>query len=633
MDIPTTLIERRIEALLPESEVRQPYCAPVRCRVPLRQENTVASGQMAVVHIPVAPIERRGEARLPFFQPRVMVRLASKDSAIWKINAVSPWNLSAQSVVEPFAATPASAMLPAMVLAPVNPGLAVESEVRPMVARAFEKPALASRREGAPIARAGQSPAQPSLAVPLSVPRLPGAFAPRLFQADVVSAREASAVPAAAGEMPLAGALHVSAPLLERSLAPCLETCAGKAERRPEVAQPIAPTMPAFIPQAAAPRYAGELSACRPRLSTAIPERTDIGFARNPFAGIGPDPVERRLQPLVPQPTPVAGSPVILGEPVIPITGIGMPDPVGMLPLDVYVQRVRSSPRRECAWTNLDVRVAQPAAIPDLLPARFEQLVLQDWRRRNPVRQTASATAAGATGSKVLSIDRQLPALARLRRNAPLLVKGVAAAAVVCAFLWFSWSNQTEKGTVTADRHWLREAISRRATLVHDDNFRSGLDLWQGRKNWAGSWSHSADGGFMRTGQLALYRPTLKMENYRLEFFAQIESQSVGWVFRAKDEQNYYAMKLSVTEPGPRPLVSVVRYPVLAGHKGKRVQIPLPIMMHNNTPYHVALDVKGTRFRAFVEDQEVDSWSDDRLQHRWRGFLQRSRGARAALLG
>ena len=75
-----------------------------------------------------------------------------------------------------------------------------------------------------------------------------------------------------------------------------------------------------------------------------------------------------------------------------------------------------------------------------------------------------------------------------------------------------------------------------------------------------------------------------------------------------------HALKLSVTEPGPRPLVSVVRYPVLNGVKGKRVQIPLPIMMHNNTPYHVALDVKGTRFRAFVEDQEVDSWNDDRLR-------------------
>jgi hypothetical protein len=80
-------------------------------------------------------------------------------------------------------------------------------------------------------------------------------------------------------------------------------------------------------------------------------------------------------------------------------------------------------------------------------------------------------------------------------------------------------------------------------------------------------------------------------------------------------------MKLSVTEPGPRPLVSVVRYPVLGGKKGKKVQIPLPIMMHNNTPYRVALDVKGNRYRTYIEDQEVDSWNDDRLMAGGVGFF------------
>src|SRR5262249_47994154 len=63
------------------------------------------------------------------------------------------------------------------------------------------------------------------------------------------------------------------------------------------------------------------------------------------------------------------------------------------------------------------------------------------------------------------------------------------------------------------------------------------------------------------------------------------------------------------------------RYPVFNGTKGKRVQIPIPIMMHNNTPYRVALDVKGTRFRAFIEDQEIDSWNDDRLRAGGVGFF------------
>jgi hypothetical protein len=35
----------------------------------------------------------------------------------------------------------------------------------------------------------------------------------------------------------------------------------------------------------------------------------------------------------------------------------------------------------------------------------------------------------------------------------------------------------------------------------------------------------------------------------------------------------------------------------------------------------VALDVKGSRFRAFVENQEVDSWNDDRLRNGGVGFF------------
>jgi len=55
------------------------------------------------------------------------------------------------------------------------------------------------------------------------------------------------------------------------------------------------------------------------------------------------------------------------------------------------------------------------------------------------------------------------------------------------------------------------------------------------------------------TGPLALYRPSAVYSNYRLEFFAQIESKSMGWVVRARDLQNYYAMKFTVVESGLRP--------------------------------------------------------------------------------
>ena len=55
------------------------------------------------------------------------------------------------------------------------------------------------------------------------------------------------------------------------------------------------------------------------------------------------------------------------------------------------------------------------------------------------------------------------------------------------------------------------------------------------------------------------------MVNYRMEFVGQLERKSLGWAFRAKDEQNYYVAKLTIARPGPLPLVDLIRYPITAG--------------------------------------------------------------------
>ena len=70
--------------------------------------------------------------------------------------------------------------------------------------------------------------------------------------------------------------------------------------------------------------------------------------------------------------------------------------------------------------------------------------------------------------------------------------------------------------------------------------------------------------GYMNTGALALFRPTVKFTDYRMEFFGQIETKSIGWTVRAKDAKNYHAMKLTVVEAGIRPFVALVHYNVVA---------------------------------------------------------------------
>ncbi len=211
--------------------------------------------------------------------------------------------------------------------------------------------------------------------------------------------------------------------------------------------------------------------------------------------------------------------------------------------------------------------------------------------------------------SNVLSISEARPAK---RFTVPSYMKGMAAGLMLASFLWFGSSSIKSDGITMRPGDLIRLTIQRRAVYEVSDNFHAGLASWEGH-GFTKSWSYDKE-GFIRPGHLALYKPSHDMTDYRMEFLTQIERKSVGWVFRAEDEQNYYAMKLAVTEPGPRPLVALVRYAVVDGKRESHGEQPLQVMMHNNQPYRVSVDVKGNRFLTSIEGQVVDSWSDDRLK-------------------
>jgi hypothetical protein len=166
----------------------------------------------------------------------------------------------------------------------------------------------------------------------------------------------------------------------------------------------------------------------------------------------------------------------------------------------------------------------------------------------------------------------------------------------------------------------VRRAIQQRAAVELTDTFRR-MEVWGATaKALPAGWSRHPD-GYVQTGQLALYRPTQTFADYRLEFLGEIEKKSMSWAVRARDMQNYYAMKFTVVEPGLRPVIAVVHYPVVGGKKGQRVETPLNVMVHNDEPYHVAVEVKGNRVVTSIEGQEVDSWTDDALKVGGVGFF------------
>jgi hypothetical protein len=176
----------------------------------------------------------------------------------------------------------------------------------------------------------------------------------------------------------------------------------------------------------------------------------------------------------------------------------------------------------------------------------------------------------------------------------------------------------------------LHRAIADRAATEVTDTFASGMEAWGAEaKGWAPGWQPSAQ-GYVRTGQMALFQPSLEYTDYRVEFYGQIEEKSMGWVVRAKDKKNYYAMKFKVIEPGLRPIIAMVHYQVTNGKRGHVEETPLSVMVHNNEPYHVAVEVRGNHFTAAIEGEPVESWIDESPAKGGVGFFSDT-GERARL--
>jgi general secretion pathway protein A len=182
------------------------------------------------------------------------------------------------------------------------------------------------------------------------------------------------------------------------------------------------------------------------------------------------------------------------------------------------------------------------------------------------------------------------------------------------------------------NQSWRRahQAVLDRAAVALRDDFRTGLDDWMNRGGARPSWTSDA-AGFVHPGALALYRPSLGMADYQMQFVGMIDKKALSWVVRAADFNNYYAVRLSVLKPGPVPSIGVTRYAVINGKIQDQVTTPLLMSARSDTIYRVSLDVRGDHFALAVQDQPVDSWSEPKLPHGAIGFFsEQDAGSRVA---
>jgi hypothetical protein len=261
------------------------------------------------------------------------------------------------------------------------------------------------------------------------------------------------------------------------------------------------------------------------------------------------------------------------------------------------------------------------AALPELPAAEPFASVATE---QPPVQEPAEEALRGLAERAVPSVAwwTRLP---RMWSGLPVHVRALAMIAPVALLLAFSRSLPSVPGTLGSNGAIpiqrvlaqglgsFRQQLASRAAVDFTDDFRTGLDDWQGRGNTTAEWSYDA-AGFVRPAKLALYRPTLALQDYRFEFLGQIDEKAMGCVFRAADPDNYYAIKFAISNPGPMPLVKLVRYAVVDGKEDHHEERPMPFLSSADTLYRVLIDVHGDDFTIMSQGKVVDFWSDNRLK-------------------
>ena len=154
----------------------------------------------------------------------------------------------------------------------------------------------------------------------------------------------------------------------------------------------------------------------------------------------------------------------------------------------------------------------------------------------------------------------------------------------------------------------------------------AGPPLPNAPDDWLQNFSPDAQ----RQRRVSLLRASGDLTDYRVEFESVIQSKAAGWVYRAKDPQNFYVSKLEIQKAGTEPAVVAAHYAVINGQELARTRVPLPSGAGADAVYRIRFQAIGNHFTTWVQDQKVDDWTDDRIKAGGAGLYSED-GERAAL--
>jgi hypothetical protein len=166
----------------------------------------------------------------------------------------------------------------------------------------------------------------------------------------------------------------------------------------------------------------------------------------------------------------------------------------------------------------------------------------------------------------------------------------------------------------------VRNSVAQRAAVSLSEDFRSGLEDWQARGDMSSGWSFDGN-GFVRPGTLALYKPSLALTDYDMDFLGMVDKKALSWVVRAKDFDNYYVVKLVMLKGGPLPTLGITRYAVIDGKAETRIDTKVAIDTRPDMLYRISMNLHDDTFLLSLQGSVIDNWTDSRLKRGGVGFF------------
>jgi hypothetical protein len=150
------------------------------------------------------------------------------------------------------------------------------------------------------------------------------------------------------------------------------------------------------------------------------------------------------------------------------------------------------------------------------------------------------------------------------------------------------------------------------AAVHFEEHFDAGWDNWVGGvQDW------KVDVAGVRTGSMALFMPTLDMEDYDLEFLARIDARSINWVVRAAGEDQHLRCTLCAREDNQLEFSRVL---VRGGAAEAAIVAATRVPGKKRSAVTVRTTVSGSSFAVSVDGKTVDTWTEERLPSGGVGF-------------